>query len=678
MKIKISLILITCLVFSMFSSLVKADQGVSEENDKMEELIVAVKQIIEIPESYTEFSYSSNTTEIFGKQITNWNFNWLESGDTGNNISVTIDNDKNFKSYNHYVQSDKKGLGNISTQAAQKTALEFLNQVIPLYSNRLKQIENNYYNSSNTYQFEYKLFVNDIQADFTSVTVNVDKYTGKVTSFNAVGLECKSEYPAKANIIDIDKAKSNYLSKIGINLKYQSYYDYKNKKLNIFTAYSIDDTNKFIDAKTGEPIYIEPSFPELYALNSSRLSADSDESMPSLTKEELDAVLNNANLISKEKAESIFKETLNIEDSNLNNISLNKSQIDNTYIWDLAFDNIYGSIDAKTGELLSFYYITNNEIQNNISEQDAYKLAQEFLTKITPNKFKQTKYKPTQKSNIQLRAKAKEYSFSFIRQVNGIDFADNSLNILVDGNGKIISYNSTWYDIAFPQISKKISSEDAFNVINKDFDFNLAYVILDDNSSIGLVYKFLNSNISYLIEPIDGNKIDYRGTKYKDNKIPKYTDIDSHWCKPIVTKLLENGYYLEGDKFLPDQEITQIDFFKYLYSNTNSSYTDDEFYEMLINRKIIKKEEKSPNSNIKFKDAAKFAVRYLNYEEIANNPQIFKNPFKDNISDEYLGYAAICYSLGIIDNTEFNENTNITKAQAAQIIYNILNIKINN
>ena len=175
-----------------------------------------------------------------------------------------------------------------------------------------------------------------------------------------------------------------------------------------------------------------------------------------------------------------------------------------------------------------------------------------------------------------------------------------------------------------------------------------------------------------------GVRIGYDGKKYKENNLPTYTDITGHAYENVIKELSNNGYYLEGDKFNPDSYITQANFFKYLYTPDMSYYDEDELYEMLIGNKIIKSEEKSPDHILTNGEVAKYVVRYLNYEPIAKNSQIFVNPFKDNVSNDYKGYAAICYGLDIIkgdSNGNFNEKGNMTNGQTAQVIYNLLKIE---
>lgn len=128
--------------------------------------------------------------------------------------------------------------------------------------------------------------------------------------------------------------------------------------------------------------------------------------------------------------------------------------------------------------------------------------------------------------------------FNYVRQVNGIEFSGNYLNVEVDKNtGKIIGYDNNWYDNAsFPDISNIISKEAAFNKIKDLAGFSLQYTMLDANK-VGIVYDFINKNDSYIIDPINGIRIDYSGKAYRENKLPEYTDINGHWCEKTVREL---------------------------------------------------------------------------------------------------------------------------------------------
>ena len=43
------------------------------------------------------------------------------------------------------------------------------------------------------------------------------------------------------DVIEPSAAEKAYIEKLGVNLKYYSYYDYKQKKMNVFAGYSVDD-----------------------------------------------------------------------------------------------------------------------------------------------------------------------------------------------------------------------------------------------------------------------------------------------------------------------------------------------------------------------------------------------------------------------------------------------------
>jgi hypothetical protein len=366
------------------------------------------------------------------------------------------------------------------------------------------------------------------------------------------------------------------------------------------------------------------------------------------------------------------------------NASLQKSYAEkDKYLWEIGFDEAYGTVNAKTGELVSFYLYTekSNKGTASLSEAKAKEKAEAFLKKTAPEKFAESRfyersgyivYKPAAND-------VTDYSFNYYRQVNGIDVIDNGFSVTVNkASGMITQYNCSWYDgVDFPAIDGVISEEAAFDFINGFTELDLMYAKVNEGET-ALVYDFLNSDGNYLIDPFTGARLEYDGTPYKDRSVPEYTDISGHWAETTIQKLLENGYYLEGEKFNPGQKITQIGFLRYLYSPSQDSYDDEEFYKMLIRKKIVNEEEKAPTAEITRQDAAKFTVRFLGLGKAALHPEIFVNPFTDKTSDGYKGYAAICYGLKIMQGDKsgrFNGTNTVTNAEAATIIYNTLQVK---
>jgi hypothetical protein len=668
--------------------------GAEEDSKGLEQAILAAKKIITIPENYTDFTHNSSEREISGDKIRVWNLNWGEKEVKGGAISVSIGEDGFLYEYNKYTSDENSnGLAKVSKDQAQISAEKFLNNAIPEYIGQVKLVKNNSdYSQGEEYNFTYQKFVNEVPVNFTIINIGINKYSGEVTSFNDENQEIKgAEYPNLEGVIEPAIAEKAYIEKVGIDLRYYSYYDYENKKINIFAGYSANNINNFIDAKTGQ-VASYSSDNQLYDGNkdySSMNSSTNDliKSNQELSKEEMDAIENIAHLIPKEKAESILREASDLitTDMKVSDVSLNKNYFDYGYTWNISFDGAYGRVDAKSGEVISLhcYNYNNGEANVSISKIDAQNIAESFLKKVSPTKFSQTKYKDMENPVLKIGTlpEGNSFLFNFIRQVNGIEFSGNSLNVEIDKTkGKVIGYDNNWYDnVSFPDVSKAISKETAFNKIEELAGFSLQYTMLDKNK-VGLVYNFVNMNDNYIIDPISGIRLDFTGKVYKENKLPEYTDISGHWCEKIVKELLDNGYYIDGEKFNPNMNITQINFLKYIYSPIKNNYTDDEFYEMLIQNGVIKKEEKAPNSSVSYEDAAKFVIRYLGYDKLALHPEIFNIPFKDSIEEGYRGYAAMCYALNIIRGDKdgnFNGTHNISNAEASIIIYNLIknNIK---
>lgn len=681
----INLSLVVCLILSTISLPVF---GAQEDEKGLEQAITVARNIITVPDDYTNFTSSSIERDKNNGNIKIWRLDWQQK-DSGNySVSASVGEDGFLYEYNKYSGDEtSNNLAKVTKDKAQEIAEEFLEKAIPNYYGQLKILDNNSsIYSSQDYDFIYERFINEVPVNFSNINVGVNKYTGEVNYYNGENLGDKGmQYPSTDGVIEQAAAQKAYIEKIGMDLKYYSYYDYNKKKMKIFAGYSVgENVDDAIDAKTGQTVSTYQDS-QLYNIKDSVSGANADKSVAvmneKLTKEETDEVNNIADLITKEKAENILRENFDVITSNMKvqDVALNKRTVDNKYIWSISFDDAYGEVDAKSGEIISMHCYTGDSTKNiNISKTEGQNIAEGFLKKIAPDKFSQTKYKDVKRQIFKINVVQPENtsSFNFMRQVNGIEFSSNSLQVEVDNtNGKVVGYSNNWYDdISFPDITQAMSKDAAFEKINKLSKFALQYAKLDKDK-IGLVYNFKDINENYIIDPISGVRLDFSGEVYKINKIPEYTDISGHWCEKTVKELLDNGYYIYGDKFNPDMSITQANFLKYLYSTVKDSYnTDDEFYDMLIQNGIIKKEEKAPDSFVSNSDAAKFVVRYLGYENIAVHSEIFNNPFNDTIEEKNKGYAAIVYSLNIIKGTngKFVESHNISNAEAASIIYNLI------
>lgn len=700
MKKILSMALAVCLLFSTASVSAFAASGSDKE---LEKAIQTVKRVVDIPKEYTEFDYSSSEVTRDGVKSTVWSLNWSDPEDNGN-ISASVDTTDinhmnangtgNLVNYGRYqYNGDREGLAKISRSEAEKTAQAFLNRAMPseTIASGMRQVKENE-NKSNSYShmFDYMFYQQEVPASFLTAQIEVDKYTGEVTSFQGFPAGNKlPSFPSQDGVIGDDAAKASYLEKAGVTLAYHSEFDYKTKKLTVFPAYQVADRSRDtlgVDAKTGELKRFSLSTHVVYMDSGAGMARASnkeasDEAM--LTPEEKAAVDGVSGLITQDRAADVIRKAAPglSSGSKYESISLNKNAIDqDRYIWNVSFEGAYGSVDAKTGELLSFYVYGDDSQKGKITEEPALKTAEAFAKQIAPDTFAKCKLEKQIKA-VDESAKdgAESYSFRFLRQENGIDFVDNGITIMVNANNQVNQYDKTWYESAvFPTVENTISADQAFDKLNGVGQFGLAYErTAVDDAEAALVYEFQNSLRTVLIDPISGERLGEDGKAYRDSNLPDYTDIKGHWSENVVNKLLENGYYIEGTEFKPNQSITQYGFLKYLYSPGYATVDQENFYRMLERNGILKSGEKNPDQQLARQDAAKYLIRYMGLEKAAAHPEIFNVVFKDAVAQEYRGYAALCQGLGIMKgdkNNQFNGSKVMTNAEAASAIYQMLQV----
>ena len=682
MKKFLSMILITALVLTTGIPAF----GAEADSQALEKAITRAKSVVQVPESYSDFNYSTSQNTVNGKTYTFWNLSWNDLKE-GGNIYVTVDEDGNLTNYYAYknVGQEEQGLSKITKAQGLTAAAAFLAKALPGYGAKMKEIPNpDQRVYGNEYVYNFRLYVNDIPVDFAGATLTVNRFTGAVQSYyyNGIVADLKlTSYPSATGVIGGEKAATSYIEKIGVPLKYSSYFDYTKRSLRVFPIYEFSSYNKAIDAKTGEPV---KTFADNYGIyrgadGMGQAESASKGNGTTYTEEELKAIEKTQNLIPKEEAEKIARQ-VGTDFGTLQYISLESHYIEkNKYIWNMSFEKGYASVNAATSELTSFsIYEDYKYTGGGMSRERAQAIAGDFLKKAAPEKFAQTKLMTDENYYVGSEDSAYHY-FNYARQVNGIDFANNNFNVSVNKvTGKVVSYYSEWYDTAsFPALDKVVGEEKAFaaaaaaNVGN----YSLVYKKVSE-TEIALVYDFLNG-AGILLDANTGQRINWDGTPYAIGVT--YTDIKGNWAESMILQLQENGYYLplqEGNKFNPKNVTTQIEFLRYLYSPVQSQYTeDDAFYNMLVTSGIVKKEEINAKASLTRQEAAKFVTRYMGYDKLAQKTTIFRNFFRDTPAAGYQGYATIVYAFEIIKGDaagNFAGTRTLNHAEAAKVIYKTL------
>ncbi len=678
------------LVMMMLASIPSI--SMAKENDGLEKAILNAKSKFNISDEFKNFEYYKSNN---GKTI--WNLNWSTEEKLSRRISVSIDIDGNVTRYSKHDSNRnyETNINIISKENAKIISDKFMKYIDPNLVSELKYIdEDNSTIQSDSYYFSYVRLINGVPFYDNGVRIVVNKHTKEVIDYN-LNYDYNIKFKDANEVIGLDEAKKKYIEELGLKLVYRKGYDKDSKPYLVYTTKY--GKSYAIDAFTGEKEKIDSNI--VYYDNAKLDEIEGRGAKnTALSEQEVKAINEASYIITKEDADKIARECKIVDissDYELKNHSLNKSYLDDSkFTWylnyisnDKELGSIHVSIDASTREIKGFnkYLPYEAELEAKYDKDYAKKEAEKFLSKFYSDKNDSLKYDDSYDEfyDIQQNAKPKYYNFKFNRIVNGIECENNYITVGYDAvQGDLNSLNIVWDDI---ELKKP-------NVI----DINKAYDILFDKIGLKLEYKkdynyennkeeeytklvyTLNNSVPHNIYAINGDVIYNDKKKYKKVENADYKDINGHYAQSQIQKLRAFGIKFDGEFFKPDEKITQSDFLKFYMKTINSYYSEaesmDNMYVYLIREGIIREKDVNPDKIMTKKDALKVIINGLKYESVANIKGIFDCPFED-VDEDFKGYASIGYGLKIVSgyNGKLNPNEELTRANAAIMIYNYLN-----
>ncbi|WP_070000252.1 YcdB/YcdC domain-containing protein [Cellulosilyticum sp. I15G10I2] len=675
---------------------------------ELSQLITSVKNKINVPSELTEFRYSLDVQNEETKENL-YRLSWEDKAYKIGSVQVVAEKNGNIVNYSKYMYNKEYSiLAKVSYEEGLKNAKSFLSKVASHYTKQLKLQEQVNINQSNTHEYRFDHYVNDVKVSGETVTIHVDKQTGEVVNFYGISTY-KGTYGSNQAVVTLEKAKESYLNQIGVSLIHHIYYDYESRTIKSFPVYEANNRqSKAIDAKTGQIII--PFRENIFyttAKEDAAMGVAPRDAGNVLTPEEQKVVDEIKGLITKEKAvEGAVKYFPKLEKASIVNAYLNKSVYENQYTWQIhlqndtlvassgvsaqkevlmiaagdikAPSNSYNmnlSVDAKTGEILSYSSYHNYEPKESTASESQIKAKVEtFLKSIAKDKFALTKYQEIEEYTgpIPLDMNQSFKSYYYRRTVNGIPVQGDGLRVTYDvENDEVTSYSSTWHKVAFKDVTKVIDKQKIIDQIGLE----LMYINRDSKTRV-LAYAHQESYMTF--DPYTGERVNsYDGKPLQQSAKTAYDDIKGHAKEDIIKKLYDSGIYLPGSSFKPDTNINQYDFLRLVLRITEDNITEDELYDRAINRGIIEKKEKNKNLIITKELAVKYLINSTNYKEVAKLSEIYAYPFKDEKSTakELKGYIALAYGLKIVEQDKtinFNPKAKLTRADATVMIYNLL------
>ncbi len=681
MKKLISMILVLAMLLSGIT--VFADSTVSQE---MQDVLIKVKQKIDIPKEYTEF------TPYTSKQNNETNYSFLWQMAEGNaHIEVSADSEGRisyYYSYDNSLKSDKK-LTVLSKYEIIEFAEGFLKKTMPEAfadeNDKLVYDEASWSVNNLSYQLTFRRFCNGIEVKDNNASVNLRIYDDKPYVRNAhINFNYDAEFGD--SLVMIDDYEAEYKEAFPIELVYKDeYWGYNTKagvdKDKVVLVYRFKDNEAgYISAQSGE-IVTEDIKNEIYYDSANGMLAEDSlatSRKEMLTEQEIRELDMIEGVVSRADVETILKKLPYINfDSTLEFEYYNINKNDEKYFVSLSYrnkDNRYLSVtaDGATGEILSIYnrtYYPNRKDAELTEAQklDANKKIDEFLKAAAGEKLNEFDKKEE-------NALKTSVSRNYDRSVNGIRYINDGISVEFDKDAnQITSYRLDYEEKDFVDAEKVIDSTVAYDKMLNNAPLKRIYIVTD-----GVYNVCYTVSDIIMLDAITGEKYLERGTEELEEF--KYSDLEGHWAKEMINKLAEIQIGFESEKFNPDEAITQYDLLRLFGAGTRyKSYlnTDQEtLYQDLIDEGILTGEEKVPDATVTRESACVYMIRFGGMEEVAKLSDIFRVEYADKnlISDGKIGYPAILTGMGVIcgDGGRLRPQDAITRAEAVVMLYNYM------
>lgn len=655
----VKILLCVSVLLSSVSGVYAEDNGVS----------AALKQVKERIDTTGYENFRSSYYNEDGK--TSYYFTWSNDGDNYSELYVDFE-DGIIKSYGKYDYDERenKDAFAVKEEEALEISKEFIRRINPdIYENIeiVPQTEKSVLAEDYTMNIYRK--ENGIPVLGQTGYISVSKKTKEVSGFY---INYLSEIGFKGidGIISEAEAKEAYKKVLPPTLRYKFKRDYSKKEITAYLEYVPNDSGLAINAYDGTAYEMQYGGEIFYGRNASE--AEDAVDSKGFTPAELLETERIAGLLSEEKATDTARNNEIIampKGFEREYISLNRDFFDkNEYVYQLGFSNedryISVSLDAKSGEILSFDNYTYEEKKDRKNRKTEEKKAQKAFSDLAGDKA----------SEFRIRESEYEGAVEFVRTVAGLDVVGNTAYFDFDNEDNITAYGLSYTkNVDFPSADGVISQNDAAEYAFDAVGFELGYAVNNEDKTAQPIYYIGKDGESkgFMINPLKASLMDYNGDDLGKTSKISYSDIDGHYAKDIFLALADYGIGIDGGELKPDEAITQAEYFALLNKAFGYEADTDEIYKRMVRNGTISADERADDSILTRENAAIFMIREMGAERYAKYNDIFEAPFTDVTENK--GYIAILKAEKIINGDgsgKFYPKRSVTRGEALIMIYN--------
>jgi len=703
-----------------------------------EEAVTKVKSLFPILKDATPSSVSlgNNHSLPAPENQMVWDIQWnYQSGNTsyGFNSSVDAMTGDLISTYISFPIDENVAYypPKLSKEQALQEAKAFITKAATSISIKDLQLDDNINNIENRtlfgpvqYSFTFTTLKNGIpsQSDVINVTIDAN---GNVVQFSKPS-DIPTYPTSKAKITPIE-ADKQFIADLDVGLYYIPIN--KNGRTTdwILGYRPLEYSMYSIDALTGKRISYEGTNASTSPVTYSEVPSTRNKFKPRTAKDQLTA---------QEAAKLVQEVAMIPKDSTLLNTSLRPSDMNPTQqTWNLnwgdnspryAFpEQSSAEIDADTGEILQFRtdsFRTTTSTKDlaipsgltKLSKESAKQRAIDLINRLYLNASSELKI-INHEDSWNFLTESNQYRYEFQHFYKGTPVSE-SLTITFDIYGRLQSYysnRSTGLDKLKDIPVSKVTKAEALEAYRDQYKtLKLQYSRFGGFYSINNTYAKAEMRLVYTPTPIDittsyqvldavsGNWISpYEMTGQLGTRITP-TDVKGHLAEKALTTLVEYGVLTPdpAGKINPNEVITEGDWLSMMvksitpyYENYNSSERkpiagvnpEDPIYNLVnyaVERTWIKNDTTfQAKKELTREQLAVLLTSIVKYNKISNylSKDANVNQFSDAKDIINKGAVATVIHLGLMEgeNGKFNPQQKVTKAQAATVIMNLVEIQ---